>query len=565
MNSSHHASLGSPGGMEDLHRLVVRVAAAGGWAAALLLATVATVTGNQVMLFETLGPLAAALFFTAQLLTGRTNAAATLTVGVLVVVITHALVGSAPTTLAAAVSVVAMAVMAAAFVRRHVLAYLVVAGPLVFAVPLLWPRSPDTPFVQGTIATGVTMALSFLIGSLAFVMVRNSALRMHRRFRRLFEVAPVGLMEQDWSEALDHARAEGLDLDADADLRGRMESDPDLLRSIVGRVQVTRVNQAVIELTEVGGAGRLLGPVAPQRVAEGSDGLWIQLLAAMLAGVGVIDHEYETETFRGHRKWLSVRSIPSPDSLPGRILLAVSDVTTLKQAQEALAEAVEAKNRFIASVSHELRTPLTVVVGLASELADGDGLSPIDRSELMRLIASQSREMQYIIEDLLVSARADIGAVTVGSQPVDLVEQTYAVVSELGSEPEAVAIEGVVPPADADPVRVRQIIRNLIVNANRYGGPHRRVVLSSRDGAVVFEMRDDGTPLPAEDRDRIFAPYERAHDRPGVTASVGLGLSVSRQLARLMGGELVYDHDGETVFRLTLPVSPVPALAAAAR
>jgi signal transduction histidine kinase len=549
--------------MEELHRLVVRVAAVGAWTAAGLLAAVAAATGNLSMLLEMVGPLAAALFFTGQLLSGRTNAAVTMSVGVLVVVVTHALVGTPSTTLAAAVGVVAMAVMAAAFVQRHVLAYLVVVGPLVFALPLLWPSPPDTPVLQGTIATGMTMALSFLIGSLAFVMVRNSALRMNRRFRRLFDAAPVGLMEQDWSEALVLARDQGLD--RDGDLRLRLAADPGVLRAIVGRVQVTRVNQAVVELVEVAGAGRLLGPVASERLTERSDGLWIELLTAMLDGVGVVDHEYEALTFRGQTKWLSVRSIPSPEALPGRILLAISDVTTLKRAQEALAEAVETKNRFIASVSHELRTPLTVVVGLASELGDDDGLSPVDRAELMRLIASQSREMQYIIEDLLVSARADIGAVSVTSEPVDLVEQTYAVVSELGSEPEAVAIEGVVPAAHADPVRVRQIIRNLIVNANRYGGPHRRVVLASREGVVVFEMRDDGAPLPPEDRERIFAPYERAHHRPGVTASVGLGLSVSRQLARLMGGELVYDHDGETVFRLTLPASPVPALAAAAR
>jgi signal transduction histidine kinase len=563
VSSSQHPTLGSPGGMEELHRLVVRVATIGAWTATGLLAAVAAATGNWSMLLEMVGPLAAALFFTAQLLSGRMNAAVTMSVGVLVVVVTHALVGTPSTTLAAAVSVVAMAVMAAAFVQRHVLAYLVVAGPLVFAVPLLWPRPPDTSVLQGTIATGVTMALSFLIGSLAFVMVRNSALRMNRRFRRLFDAAPVGLMEQDWSEALALARDQGLD--RDGDLRLRLAADPELLRAIVGRVQVTRVNQAVVELVEVAGAGRLLGPVASERLTERSHGLWIELLTAMLAGVGVVDHEYEALTFRGQAKWLSVRSIPSPEALPGRILLAISDVTTLKRAQEALAEAVETKNRFIASVSHELRTPLTVVVGLASELADDGGLAPVDRAELMRLIASQSREMQYIIEDLLVSARADIGAVSVASEPVDLVEQTYAVVSELGTEPEAVAIEGMVPAAHADPVRVRQIIRNLIVNANRYGGPHRRVVLASREGAVVFEMRDDGTPLPAEDRERIFAPYERAHHRPGVTASVGLGLSVSRQLARLMGGELVYDHDGETVFRLTLPASPVPALAGASR
>jgi signal transduction histidine kinase len=111
-----------------------------------------------------------------------------------------------------------------------------------------------------------------------------------------------------------------------------------------------------------------------------------------------------------------------------------------------------------------------------------------------------------------------------------------------------------------DPLRIRQIVRNLIVNAQRYGGTRRRVVLSVSNDRVALEMRDNGDPIPLQDRERIFEPYTRAHQRPGVTASVGLGLAVSRRLARRMGGELEYVHDGwEAIFRLTLPAAePTP-------
>ena len=77
-------------------------------------------------------------------------------------------------------------------------------------------------------------------------------------------------------------------------------------------------------------------------------------------------------------------------------------------------------------------------------------------------------------------------------------------------------------------------------------------------------MRDDGEPLSLSGRTEIFEPYTRAAERTGVTASVGLGLTVSRRLARHMGGDLAYDHDGhETIFTLTLATSDwtVPALA----
>ena len=71
--------------------------------------------------------------------------------------------------------------------------------------------------------------------------------------------------------------------------------------------------------------------------------------------------------------------------------------------------------------------------------------------------------------------------------------------------------------------------------------------------SVAIEVRDSGASLAEEQRTTIFDRYQRAKERPGVAASVGVGLTVSRELARTMGGDLTYDHDGETVFTLTLP------------
>ena len=108
--------------------------------------------------------------------------------------------------------------------------------------------------------------------------------------------------------------------------------------------------------------------------------------------------------------------------------------------------------------------------------------------------------------------------------------------------------------ANADPVRVRQIIRNLLANASRYGGPQIKVHIEEGDGHSELVISDDGPGIPLEDQERIFQPYERAHKRHGQPASVGLGLTVSRQLARLMGGDLYYKHgDGWSTFTLELP------------
>ena len=230
------------------------------------------------------------------------------------------------------------------------------------------------------------------------------------------------------------------------------------------------------------------------------------------------------------------------------------DISDLKQAERALEEEIRSKDQFIASVSHELRTPLTAVLGLAEELRSET--TPIDdgeRKELLNIIAEQTRDISGIVEDLLVAARAEIGEIAITSEPTNLVSlvgqsmETTGVVATVQSPPALLSL--------GDPSRIRQILRNMLTNAQRYGGSSIRVTGVLAADWAVLEIRDDGPPLEVSDRDRIFSPYQRGH-RPttGAPDSVGLGLTVSRTLAELMGGSLTYRHDGrESVFRLSLP------------
>jgi signal transduction histidine kinase len=105
----------------------------------------------------------------------------------------------------------------------------------------------------------------------------------------------------------------------------------------------------------------------------------------------------------------------------------------------------------------------------------------------------------------------------------------------------------------ADSIRVRQILRNLISNALRYGGHRIEIVTSAEPGALAVEVIDDGTGIDVDDHERIFVAYERAHHTEGQPGSVGLGLTVSRTLAELMGGSLTYRFDERSIFRLELP------------
>ena len=108
----------------------------------------------------------------------------------------------------------------------------------------------------------------------------------------------------------------------------------------------------------------------------------------------------------------------------------------------------------------------------------------------------------------------------------------------------------------ADPLRVRQVVRNLLSNAIRYGGQEISVEIAESNGRARVVVADNGRGIPEEDRERIFEPYQRSQARQGLTASIGVGLTVARRLSRLMAGDLEYEHrQGQSRFIFTLPTN----------
>ncbi|MEX1125756.1 MAG: ATP-binding protein [Acidimicrobiia bacterium] len=216
-----------------------------------------------------------------------------------------------------------------------------------------------------------------------------------------------------------------------------------------------------------------------------------------------------------------------------------------------------AKDRFIASVSHELRTPLTGILGYAAVLQDEDqATSQGEQREMLHSISQSANDLAHIIDDLLVAARFEIGEISITTVPVSLRAAILDVAN--GSETAfEVALEIDETGSDmalADPMRVRQIVRNLLENVQRHGGDRVRIRIASDETLVHLEIKDDGPGIPDTVVDTVFEPYQRFHNIIGVTEALGLGLSVSRQLAQLMEGELSYDRrSGWTVFTLTLP------------
>ena len=223
--------------------------------------------------------------------------------------------------------------------------------------------------------------------------------------------------------------------------------------------------------------------------------------------------------------------------------------------ESTLRELLRSKDRFIASVSHELRTPLTAVLGLATALAETDGdLSENERIELASVVAEQAGDVSHIVEDLLVAARAESEMLTIVPASFNIDVEVARVIERFSHEVALDADTGAT--AFADVHRVRQILRNLVTNAVRYGGP-KVVAQTTVDGATVeVRVSDNGEGVSHDHAEDIFDPYVRAHNAVGNPDSVGLGLAVARQLARLMGGDVTYQRTDVTTFCLTLPRYP---------
>lgn len=223
---------------------------------------------------------------------------------------------------------------------------------------------------------------------------------------------------------------------------------------------------------------------------------------------------------------------------------------------EELKSLIASKDQLIASVSHELRTPLTSVVGFAKLLEiEGSDLAVDERAMVIRTIAEEGVDLANIIDDLLVAAKAESGTLELVSVPIDLRAQAAQVVEACRPEDvQRILVSDHAVRAEGDPARVRQILRNLISNAIRYGGDSIRVEFAGDADWSTVRVVDDGPGIPVEKRDRVFESYYRGEEDPGLAGSMGLGLSISRQLAERMGGQLSYGYlDHESVFELRLP------------
>ncbi|HTD63453.1 MAG TPA: ATP-binding protein [Verrucomicrobiae bacterium] len=242
------------------------------------------------------------------------------------------------------------------------------------------------------------------------------------------------------------------------------------------------------------------------------------------------------------------------------------DARSLARAFNAMVSRLETveeqRRRLLADVSHELRTPLSVVQGNLEALVDG--VHPADEAHLLAIL-DETRVLSRLVEDLRTLSLAESGALALHREPVDVGALVRETVDSFASQAEAAGVltdaqvQSGLPLADADPVRAREILENLIANALRYTPRGGRVNVEARgqDAFVAIDVRDTGAGIAPELVDRIFDRFYKSAESRGA----GLGLAIAKQLVAAHGGEIrAASVSGEgTDITFTLPVERSPA------
>jgi len=243
-----------------------------------------------------------------------------------------------------------------------------------------------------------------------------------------------------------------------------------------------------------------------------------------------------------------------------------------EERRAALAEAVASRARFMRGVSHDLKNPIHAIDGHAQLIEDGlrGPLTPEQQDSIARIRRS-ARALMALIEDLLELARAESGQLTVKLDRVVLRDVVREAVEEHRAAAEAAGLTLVHADDESDtilttdPARVTQVLGNLLSNAIKYTPAGGRIEVTTDmrgrrdtdDGArLAIHVADDGPGIPADKYEEVFGEFTRLAngDKPGA----GLGLSIARRVARLLGGDVTVSggRGGGARFTLWLPLKP---------
>ncbi len=275
-------------------------------------------------------------------------------------------------------------------------------------------------------------------------------------------------------------------------------------------------------------------------------------------------------------RWVHCVYVPErgPDGRVTGYFTVLHDVTRRKQMEEALRHSDRLKDEFLATLSHELRNPLAPLRSGIDILRMTHAPSSSDRS-VLDMMDRQVGHLVRLVDDLLEVARITQGTFELRKERVDLasvvgnaVEASRPLI-EAGGHELHVDLPAAPVLLEADPVRLAQILANLLNNAAKYTDSGGRIALAAerRDGSVRIAVRDNGIGFTPEARLQLFVMFGRVHGRQGRRpGGLGIGLALARRLTEMHGGTIEARSEGPgrgSEFVVQIPVGhPAPARAA---
>jgi signal transduction histidine kinase len=220
-------------------------------------------------------------------------------------------------------------------------------------------------------------------------------------------------------------------------------------------------------------------------------------------------------------------------------------------------ELAVSRDEFIANASHELRTPLTGIAGMAMLLEEDPVIQESElATELVSVIIGESHDLERMVEDLLTTARLDAGALQFTFSDVSVCTEVNEAAASMMRAGLDVAVDCKSASIRADQLRFRQIVRNLLSNAKKYGGPEVTVEGRVEGRTYRVSVSDSGEGLDPEVAANAFQRFVHRGRTTATKDSVGLGLSIVKSLAEGMGGSVGYRREGGwTTFDVRLPLA----------
>ena len=406
----------------------------------------------------------------------------------------------------------------------------------------------------------------------------NAMIRVSEsRYRAIFETAGASIWDEDFSEV--RAEIEKLRRQGVSDFRRYFAEHPEFVQRAIGLVRIVDVNDTTLRMYGATDKAELTGSLHRIFLPETLP-IFLEELLAIAESKPGFEAETVVSTLRGERLDVLFNiAFPQADGPFQPALVTVMDITARKQAERSLRElyqqrmelierlrqADRQKDEFLATLAHELRNPLAPLRNSLHLLRLSDGGTGA-AAPIHAMMERQVSHMVRLVDDLLEISRITRGTFELRREPVELatvvrnaIETSDPLIQAAGHRLEVVLPEEPLV-VDGDPVRLAQVLSNLLNNSAKYTDPGGAISIRAHReaGTAVIAVRDSGRGIRPEVLPRLFEMFRRDTLSGEPDPGLGIGLALARRLVEMHGGSIEGASGGPgrgSEFTIRLPVT----------